>query len=305
MDKAIIFGVGNEWGKIQCIVEPEYEIVGFVDNAYNNFSASVLPPEEIYNLEYDIIIVTPVKNSEIINQLVKMGIAKDKIIIRNSFQDIHYNIGVNGIRYCSQYGEDLILTVIFNRLNIDKPSYIDLGACSPNIHSNTQLLYENGSRGINIEANPNGIMQFNVVRPDDINLNIGVADVDGELPYYILENQGLNTFSKELAEKQGEKIVDTVIVPVKTLSEIVDEYCTSGFPDFLDCDIEGYDYRVLKSYDFRSNGPKVIMCEVVGGCQHRLFNELMNKNGYSLFCRMVVNNIYVRNEYMDRLSMFN
>ena len=38
------------------------------------------------------------------------------------------------------------------------------------------MFYEQGSRGINIEANPQLINDFITHRPEDINLNIGIND---------------------------------------------------------------------------------------------------------------------------------
>jgi len=54
----------------------------------------------------------------------------------------------------SQCGEDLIVNYVFGALNIKKPSYIDVGAYHPQHLSNTALLYERGSRGVNIEPDP-------------------------------------------------------------------------------------------------------------------------------------------------------
>ena len=79
-------------------------------------------------------------------------------------------------RSYSQCGEDLILGFLVRSLGIERPSYIDIGAHDPTYLNNTKLLYQRGSRGINIEANPALIQRFKRQRPADINLNIGVVD---------------------------------------------------------------------------------------------------------------------------------
>ena len=91
-------------------------------------------------------------------------------------------------------------------------------------------------------------------------------------------------------------IQETIELPVTTLEKIVQEYCPEGFPDFLDCDIEGLDYSVLDSYDLRGNGPKVICVEVRWPDMEK-FDQMLGAKGYFRFCRIGENNIYVRNEY--------
>jgi hypothetical protein len=58
-----------------------------------------------------------------------------------------------GGRTYAQHGDDLAVLNIFKRLGIERPSYLDVGAYHPFDLSNTALLYERGSRGINVEPN--------------------------------------------------------------------------------------------------------------------------------------------------------
>src|SRR5690606_9910227 len=60
----------------------------------------------------------------------------------------------------SQHGEDLLILNLFDQLQIKNPSYLDLGAHHPTDISNTKLLYDRGSRGVNIEANRHLIEAF-------------------------------------------------------------------------------------------------------------------------------------------------
>jgi hypothetical protein len=86
----------------------------------------------------------------------------------------------------SQSGEDLIISFIFDTLRIKKPSYIDIGAHHPYFISNTALLYENGSRGINIEPDPVLFKKINKVRKKDINLNFGIGEKESVMDFYIM-----------------------------------------------------------------------------------------------------------------------
>src|SRR5215470_302661 len=54
----------------------------------------------------------------------------------------------------SQFGEDLIISDLFNKLSIDRVSYLDIGANNPSFVSNTYLFYERGFRGVLVEPNP-------------------------------------------------------------------------------------------------------------------------------------------------------
>jgi hypothetical protein len=67
----------------------------------------------------------------------------------------------------AQHGDDFQILNLFNLLGIDRPTYIDLGAHHPETISNTKLLYDRGSRGINVEANPNLFKAFESQRLGD------------------------------------------------------------------------------------------------------------------------------------------
>ena len=84
----------------------------------------------------------------------------------------------------SQTGEDIIINFIFNARGISYPSYLDIGAFHPYELSNTYFFYKKGSKGINIEPNPNSIQLFEELRPFDINLNIGIGASNSVLKFY-------------------------------------------------------------------------------------------------------------------------
>lgn len=54
----------------------------------------------------------------------------------------------------SQCGEDKIVDLLFKKLSITNPSWLDIGAGDPSVLSNTAMFYEMGLRGVNIEPNP-------------------------------------------------------------------------------------------------------------------------------------------------------
>lgn len=85
----------------------------------------------------------------------------------------------------AQHGKDVIIINLFKLLGIEKPSYIDIGDHHPYEISNTALLYELGSNGINIEANPNLLEEFKKERKHDINICCGIGSKDSECMPFI------------------------------------------------------------------------------------------------------------------------
>jgi FkbM family methyltransferase len=164
------------------------------------------------------------------------------------------------------------------------------------------LFYQWGCRGINVEANPDLIEPFYSLRPEDVNLNVGVAAKSGILPFYIVaDRSGLNSFMKEAAESRG-KIQSVVNLNVVTIYDVIrDRGCV--FPDLLSIDIERLDYEVLASIDYDSGSvPKVICAEcIVGSEDGKNIKTLLEQNGYFFYVRSGGNAIFVRNEFKDRM----
>lgn len=210
----------------------------------------------------------------------------------------------------SQSGEDLIVKFILNGLKIEKPSYLDIGAHHPFYLSNTALFYENGSRGINIEPDPILFKEFIKHRKNDVNLNIGIADKEGELDFHILNPPSLNTFSKEEAERfeieHGYKITRVVKVQVNTIAHIIEKYCNGMFPHFLSLDAEGLDEQILYSINYNITAPIVICVETIsfstsghGVKNYELINFLENK-GYMVYADTYINTIFVQKKLWVR-----
>ncbi len=206
----------------------------------------------------------------------------------------------------SQCGEDLIIKYVFALRGITKPSYIDIGANHPYFISNTALFYEEGCRGINIEANPNLYEQFKVDRPQDINLNIGVSNKEDELDFYIMEDNTLSSFSKNESDAMiahGKPLAETKKIKLTTVENILSRYFNNQFPDFMSIDVEGMDFQILQSIDFEKSWPKIICVEAaeyspVGAGTRRgeLINFLVTK-GYYEYANTNLNAIMVKNEF--------
>ncbi|MDH4409099.1 MAG: FkbM family methyltransferase [Verrucomicrobiales bacterium] len=204
----------------------------------------------------------------------------------------------------AQHGEDLMLCNLFQLMGIDRPGYLDLGAYHPFVISNTALLYERGSRGVNVEANPRLVSEFQKARPEDLTVNLGVGPEQGTFPFYRFTEQGvLNTFSEPLAgtRSSGRPVHDVIHLPIWTISQIVDEYCGGVYPDLVSMDLEGLDLPVLKSADFSISRPRVVIAELQGenAAEARL---LMADWGFRVLCRMVSNLLFVHEDWIGKVS---
>ncbi len=206
----------------------------------------------------------------------------------------------------SQCGEDRIMEHVFILRGITTPSYIDLGANHPYYLNNTAIFYKAGSTGINIEANSQLINLFKVHRPKDLNLNFGVGPQEGEMDFYIFEDDTLSTFSIEEVEQQkslGRSLLAVNKVKLKHLNRLVNEYCDGKFPDILSIDLEGIDFEVLKSTDFSASKPKVICAETaeyspIGAGKKRTdyINYILSL-GYCLYADTNLNSIFVDHDF--------
>jgi FkbM family methyltransferase len=206
----------------------------------------------------------------------------------------------------AQCGEDIIVNYIFSLRGLLSPTYIDIGANHPFFINNTAIFYEKGCRGINIEANPMLIGEFNKYRPNDINLNVGISIEEGESDFFIFEDNTLSTFSKSECDNlqlNGKKLLSIEKVKLTPIENILKKYFNDQFPDFLSIDVEGLDFTILQSIDFKRHFPKVICVEVAeysaigtGAKKTDLVDFLISK-GYSEYATTNLNAIMVKNEF--------
>jgi len=203
----------------------------------------------------------------------------------------------------SQLGEDIVVNHIFEYLfPLSKPGiYVDAGCYDPNRYSNTKLLNLRGWRGLNIDASVDSIRDFNLSRPNDINVLSGVRYEVGSLKYYKFGGTH-NTFSEILMRQyvaRGISFIESVDIEVNPLHVLVDRYSESlPYIDFLSVDIEGLDHAAIATFDFKKYSPRVIAIELqdlnlYSSMEHK--TVLMLKNlGYELFSHTVCTSIFLK-----------
>jgi FkbM family methyltransferase len=213
-------------------------------------------------------------------------------ILKNLFNNGKHTLPFLNESY-SQEGEDLLLARIFE--NQMDGFFVDVGALHPQRFSNTFKFYKLGWRGINIDAMPQSMIEFNHVRPEDINLETPVSDKKQVLSYHIFNEPALNTFSKEMAEERSKKeiynVQQVVDIETRTLTDILDEYLPEGRAiDFLTIDVEGLDFQVLKSNNWEKYQPKMILLENELELHEMIGSSIdlfMQEKNYQLYAKTV------------------
>ena len=188
----------------------------------------------------------------------------------------------------SQFGEDIILREILKK-EISNGFYIDVGCYHPKKFSNTYRLYKKGWSGINIDMEEDKISLFNMVRPRDLNVLSPISDKEEEVTLYRYSKYGLgSTIDKKIASETTDDIYDKTIVKTRTLNKVINEspYKDTQI-DVLSIDVEGVDFKVLKSLDIKKYSPKVIIIED----HHKKIEDILETDTFKF---LVQNNYILR-----------
>lgn len=209
-----------------------------------------------------------------------------------------------GFKTYSQEGEDMILNEIFQKKN--RGFYVDVGAFHPKKNSTTYKLYKKGWRGINVEPRSDSKILFDFMRRKDINLQMGVYSKKDILTYYTFTSYSMNTFDEKVAEERINgsyvKLVKKEKIPVNTLSYILNKYLPKNTSiDYMNIDVEGVDFEVLKSNDWEKFRPNIITLEIIGLGIKSILNSKENKfleeKGYTFVCKLLNTCFYKENDF--------
>jgi FkbM family methyltransferase len=206
----------------------------------------------------------------------------------------------------SQLREDLVIDDLLEHK--ERGFYVDVGASDPVKFNNTKNFSRKGWRGINIEPDFAVFSSLEADRPNDINLNIGIGSDDTSMTFYRFEAKWVSTLSPEKAESakaQGNRLLETIEVPVKRLDEIFERYCGEKEIDFLSVDTEGWDLEVLEGNDWSRFRPRLVCVETVQspaeGDSSEYRSQLagfLEARGYREAYRNKYNSIYVLEDGM-------
>jgi FkbM family methyltransferase len=180
--------------------------------------------------------------------------------LRERFFDPH------AVKSYSQEGEDMVLRRLFERQAAG--FYVDVGAHHPRRFSNTNLFYQRGWRGVNIDATPGVKALFDRVRPRDTTVEAAISRDGRELKFRVYADQALNTLSEGEASptaQAGEVVLRETTLPTRRLAEVLREYIPAGQAiDFMSVDVEGMDLEVLEGNDWSAYRPRYLLVECFG-----------------------------------------
>jgi FkbM family methyltransferase len=235
------------------------------------------------------------KLKTLVTNLLPKSIKQIVVLENNKFLNDSY----------SQEGEDIILNKL---LQYKKDGfYIDIGAHHPLRFSNTYIFYKRGWSGINIDALPGSMIEFNKLRKRDINLEIGISSKIQNLRFFCFNEPAFNTFNEIEAKnkngKNGNKIINQIEIKTYPLSEIIDKYLPSSNTkiDFLSIDVEGFELEVLKSNNWEKYKPSFLLIEELKKELTQIVNEsevykfLITKN-YKLIAKTFNTSFYKLND---------
>jgi hypothetical protein len=159
----------------------------------------------------------------------------------------------------SQDGEDVVLFSLAKFRSVKSGFYVDVGAHHPQRFSNTNLFYNIGWRGINIDATPGSMKLFKKLRPQDQNIECAISSSESKIEFCIHKEPALNgiksnldnfkpPINKDWGSKLDNKSYESIFLETYTLENILSKYITHlPVNNFLTIDAEGHDLEILKS----------------------------------------------------------
>lgn len=286
--------------QVRGIIDNDYQKVGQkIENKIIYFYNDALHK---INKNVDKIIITCGKGihvEAIVNQLVRDGLQDLLEGVYHGNDIITYG-ALYSTKINSQFGEELGLQNLFNKIDINyKGFYVDVGAYHPFILSNTRWAYDRGWHGINIDPNKDNIALFNAFRPRDVNLCCGVSDEDGIMPFYSYTSGCCNSFDDTLARNLT--LINVENVPVKKLNNILHEYEVKHI-DILDIDAEGFDEKIIKSFDWDRYRPICILVEVISKQKSHFWtsdiHKILTSYRYEFVSLFVKTLMYVQEDWI-------
>ena len=182
---------------------------------------------------------------------------------------VRYNFFYRKRKTFSQFKEDLFIDNFFEYKKNGK--YVDLGAYHPMRLSNTYLLYKKGWTGTNVDLNPISIDLFDIARTRDKNICSVISDKNNLLVDAYFDHD----WSAANSVVANDRLTSKKIMKTSTFDSIIKHEF-----DFLNIDLEGHDYSVLKTIDFKKFNPKLICIEILEGHNRDKIFEHMKKNNF-------------------------
>ena len=215
-----------------------------------------------------------------------------------------YNIYLRNFKYLkggSQFDEDKYINSFFE--NDYRGKFVDLGCFHPTRHNNTFHFYKKKWSGINVDLNPITIELFDYFRSKDININCAISDkkthknlyfVDDFSPLNTLDSNHLSFLKKNFL--LNKKDFKKKKIRTENINNILNKHCFYKV-DFLNIDLEGLEYEVIRSIDFTKYKINLICIEILdhnnfSKNRGKLIKQILKKNNFKFLKKIGVNSIY-------------
>ncbi|MBC6718640.1 FkbM family methyltransferase [Aurantimonas sp. DM33-3] len=203
------------------------------------------------------------------------------------------------------YAQNFEDVILFRALkHVWNGTYVDVGACDPEKDSVTKAFYDRGWSGLNIEPVEAFHKRLSAARPRDLNIHAAAGDVEDNLTCYVIDETGLSTLDKEVAEghrSEGYEIHET-LVPVLPLGTILKDFEARPI-HFLKIDVEGFEDNVLAGIDLRRIRPWILVIEATLPSQaiqtHEKWEQRVLSSGYAFAFFDGLSRYYIAEEHAD------
>ena len=198
--------------------------------------------------------------------------------------------------------EDRLIESLLKPIITETGFYVEVGCNEPLFASNTFLFYRRGWRGVCIDPNERLIKKHKKIRPQDQAICALISDVEEEVEYVELDNEGLSTADSDHLKNalaSGQTIRSKKIVKSLKLTTVFEQNNVPEKFDFLSIDAEGNDLKVLYSLDFNKYQPTLIIVEAdnfdpSNPSSNEIYNFLLAKKYF--FHGSILTNLYFLKE---------
>lgn len=168
---------------------------------------------------------------------------------------------------------------------IKRGKYLDVGCYHPIKESHTAILYNNGWTGINLDISKDTIEMFNIFRPKDLNLNMGLSIKNGyQKAYYERNISTVSSLDKNYLSKIGRKNKIIRTVPVITLDKLRKKYKINKI-NFLKIDCENIDESIIMKSNLNSLDCNFLSVELLPQTHFGWKNYELPKKNVNSYCK--------------------
>jgi FkbM family methyltransferase len=198
----------------------------------------------------------------------------------------------------SQQEEEALVRAFFG--GATNGFFVEVGANHPILRSQTYHLEQVGWTGVLIEPQPD-LAAFLVTQRSAKVFSVACTSPDvagGTLPFHVA-----GPLSSLNADRMapGAKADYVIMVPTRTLDDVLEEADAPRGFDLLSIDVEGHEIELMRGFDFEHWKPRLIMLEdhVENLKKHRVLEQ----SGYRLIRRVGNNGWYVPSTTQIHVSL--